>query len=60
VEIILDGREFQDVMGGKKEKATTKGNAMQWRTEGRFRGLNPLPPPKFQRPSKIMPNSTRL
>jgi len=28
-------------------------------TEGAFRGSNP-PPPKFRRPSKIVPNSTRL
>ena len=32
----------------------------QWRTKGEgFEGFNP-PPPKFRRPSKIVPNSTRL
>ena len=31
----------------------------QWRTEGEVSGFNP-PPPKFRRPSKIVPNSTRL
>ena len=31
----------------------------QWRTEGCFGGFKP-PPPKFRRPSKIVPNSTRL
>jgi len=31
---------------------------MQWRTEGG--GCSNLPPPKFRRPSKIVPNSTRL
>ena len=33
--------------------------ACQWRTEGGW-GLNPPPLPKFRRPSKIAPNSTRL
>ena len=32
----------------------------QWRTEGGLGCSNPPPPPKFRRPSKIMPNSTRL
>ena len=32
---------------------------IQWRTEGVFGGVQ-TPPPKFQRPSKIVPNSTRL
>jgi len=31
----------------------------QWRSEGGFGGSTP-PPPKFRRPSKIVPNSTRL
>ena len=31
----------------------------QWRTEGGL-GCSNLPPPKFWRPSKIVPNSTRL
>jgi len=31
----------------------------QWRTEGGLEGSNP-PPPKFRRPSKIVPNSTSL
>ena len=31
----------------------------QWRTEGGIGVLNP-PPPKLRRPSKIVPNSTRL
>jgi len=33
----------------------------QWRTEGGVWGFQtPPPPPKFRRPSKIVPNSTRL
>ena len=34
---------------------------MQWRTGGGGGlGFQPPPPPKFRRPSKIVPNSTRL
>jgi len=32
----------------------------QWETGGGFGGSKPPPPPKFRRPSKIIPNSTRL
>jgi len=32
----------------------------QWRTEGGVRGVQPPPLPKFRRPSKIVPNLTRL
>jgi hypothetical protein len=32
---------------------------IQWCTEGGVWGFKP-PPPKFRRPSKIVPNSTRL
>ena len=32
---------------------------VQWRDEGRL-GVQNSPPPKFRRPSKIVPNSTRL
>ena len=36
-------------------------DARQWRTEGVGGwGVQPLPPPKFQRPSKIVSNSTPL
>jgi len=40
---------------------TKEGTEEQWRTEGggEFGVFNP-PSPKFQRPSKIVPNSTRL
>ena len=34
--------------------------AWQWRTEGGGLGCSNSPPPKFWRPSKIVPNSTRL
>jgi len=32
----------------------------QWHTEGRVWGVQTPHPPKFRRPSKIVPNSTRL
>jgi hypothetical protein len=33
---------------------------LQWRNEGGFGVFKPPPPPKFWRPTKIVPNSTRL
>ena len=38
---------------------TFQQDSTQWRSDGEFRGFNPLPT-KFRRPSKIVPNSTRL
>jgi hypothetical protein len=32
----------------------------QWRTEGGVWGVQAAPPPNFRRPSKLVPNSTRL
>jgi len=39
-------------------KTPKPGNVPQWRTEGGW-GVQ-TPTPKFRRPSKIVPNSTRL
>ena len=36
------------------------GPRVQWRTEGGLGWVQTPPPPKFGRPSKIVPNSTRL
>ena len=37
-----------------------KYSSYQWRTEGGGVGVQPPPPPKFRRPSRIVSNSTRL
>jgi len=42
----------------KKKLQGTKETEHQWRTEGGI--FNLPPPPKLRRPSKIVPNSTRL
>jgi len=41
-------------------RLTTGIRSQQWRTEGGLGGSTPSPIPKFRRPSKIVPNSTRL